>query len=94
MSKSSCIQIWTKPAPLWRMRMPSVLRTSFQLAAECAAMARARSSTYQSEASMSLTHVPSSTRFVCELLAVPAETHDDLGFDDYRFAVKDRRFVH
>ena len=47
-----------------------------------------------SEASMSLTHIPSSTRFVCELLAVPAETHDDLGFDDYRFAVKDRRFVH
>ena len=41
---------------------------------------------------MSLIHVPPATRFVCELHVVPAES-EDLGFDDYRFAVKDREFV-
>ena len=44
------------------------------------------------EVSVSVAHVPSRTRFVCELHAAPAEA-DDLGFDDYRFAVKDRDFV-
>jgi hypothetical protein len=29
---------------------------------------------------------------VCELRAVPSQT-DDLEFDDYRFVVKERRFV-
>ena len=45
-----------------------------------------------SEAVVSVAHVPSCARFVCELHALPAET-DDLGFDDYRFAIKDRQFV-
>jgi ubiquinone/menaquinone biosynthesis C-methylase UbiE len=45
-----------------------------------------------SEATVPVTHVPHSSRFVCELRAVPSQT-DDLGFDDYRFVVKERRFV-
>jgi SAM-dependent methyltransferase len=45
-----------------------------------------------SEALVPLTDVPSATRFVCELHAVPAEIGDP-GFDDYRFAVMDRQFV-
>lgn len=45
-----------------------------------------------SEVVASVAHVPECTRFVCELQVVPADS-DDLGFDDYRVAVKDRGFV-
>jgi hypothetical protein len=45
-----------------------------------------------SEALVPLTNVPSATRFVCELHAVPAEIGDH-EFDDYRFAVTDRQFI-
>ena len=45
-----------------------------------------------SEALVSVAHVPSCARLVCELHALPAET-DDLGFDDYCFAIKDRQFA-
>ena len=45
-----------------------------------------------SDVSLSVGHVASGTRFVCELHATPAGS-DDLRFDDYRFAVKDRDFV-
>jgi ubiquinone/menaquinone biosynthesis C-methylase UbiE len=45
-----------------------------------------------SEALVSVSHVPLRTRFVCELHVIPAEI-DDLGFDDYCFAVKDRCFI-
>jgi SAM-dependent methyltransferase len=44
-----------------------------------------------SEALVPVSHVPSHTRFVCEL-EVAAAKSDDLGFDDLRFAVKDREF--
>ena len=44
-----------------------------------------------SEATASVLHVPPSSRFVCELQVVPPDT-DDLGFEDYRFVVKERRF--
>jgi hypothetical protein len=36
--------------------------------------------------------VPPGKRFICELHVVPSET-DELGFDDYRFEVKERRFI-
>jgi SAM-dependent methyltransferase len=44
------------------------------------------------DASVSVSHVPSRARFVCELHVIPTEA-DDLGFDDYRFAVKGRCFA-
>jgi ubiquinone/menaquinone biosynthesis C-methylase UbiE len=45
-----------------------------------------------SDASVSVSHVPFDTRFVCELHVAPTEGVD-LGFDDYRFEVKGRCFV-
>jgi hypothetical protein len=53
---------------------------------------RVRLGTEWSEALVPVSHVPSRTRFVCELHFQAAES-GDLGFDDYRFAIKDRDFV-
>jgi SAM-dependent methyltransferase len=45
-----------------------------------------------SEAVAPLTHIQPATRFVCEMRVIPSEI-GELGFDDYRFGVKDRQFV-
>jgi ubiquinone/menaquinone biosynthesis C-methylase UbiE len=45
-----------------------------------------------SEAMVPVADVPPGKRFICELHVVPSET-DELGFDDYRFEVKERRFI-
>ena len=44
------------------------------------------------DTAVSVTHVPHSSRFVCELRVVPPQA-DELEFDDYRFVVKERRFA-
>ena len=46
------------------------------------------------EASVSLSDIARGERFVCELHVVHPDADDDVAFDDYRFAVKDRQFVH